>query len=438
MSRSFTQLTPRRTNDAADARSAVSGIDQPPLVLCCRECALPQLVPPLQTGAIAECLRCSAMLRHSPGDPLNIVLALTLAASVFLAVGSATVIAVVQAIGQQRTAFLLSGPIALARSGLWELSVLVVFTTFIAPIASACLMLYTLLGLRLGKKLPFLRTAFAWRNGLRPWSMIEVFLVGYFVAYSKLGELVYILPGVGFYALFGFMILNSAADVSLDKHFVWEAIERLAPIKPSGAAARARTLHPEPTSCPTCALACLPTAAAAKCPRCNATLQHRKPASLARTAAMAMSALILYAPANFFPVLTVIRLDKGSPSTILSGVWELLGAGQAPLAIIVFVASVAVPVLKLLGLAAMLIVVTRSHSLHLRQLSSLYRVVAAIGRWSMIDIFMESILAALVQFGTAATISPGGGAIAFAAVVVFTMFAAESFDPRLMWDGATR
>ena len=151
-----------------------------------------------------------------------------------------------------------------------------------------------------------------------------------------------------------------------------------------------------------------------------------------------MSGLILYAPANLFPVLTVIRFDKGSPATIISGVWELLGAGQLPLAVIVFVASIAVPVLKLLGLAVMMIVAVRGRSMHLRQLSVLYRIVAAVGRWSMIDIFMESILAALVQFGGAATIDPGDGAIAFAAVVVFTMFAAESFDPRLMWDRAAR
>ena len=410
-----------------------------PILLCCHECALPQVVPAMRSGLIAACARCRATLRRSSTDPLNIVLALSLGAAVLLTVGFVTVIAVVEAIGQRRPAFLVSGPIALAQSGLWELSVLVVFTTVIAPAVATGLLLYTLAALRLGKRFPSLRSAFAWRNRLRPWSMIEVFLVGYFVAYSKLGVLVYMQPGPGFFALFGFMILNIATDASLDKQAVWEAIERAEPLAPSlGTATRADTLHPEPTSCPACALACQPPAAAASCPRCGAALHHRKPDSLARTTALAMSGLILYAPANFFPVLTVIRLNQGSPSTILSGVWELLGAGQLPLAVIVFVASVAVPVLKLLGLAIMLLVAVRGRSTHLRQLSLLYRVVAAIGRWSMIDIFMESILAALVQFGGAASIYPGSGALAFAAVVVFTMFAAESFDPRLMWDRATR
>ena len=424
--------------ETAGARLVASERCGRPILVCCQECALPQVVPPLRTGVTAACLRCGATLRRSSADPLNLALATTLGAAALLAVGLVTAIAAVEGIGQRRLAFLVSGPVALAQNGLWELSVLVTFTTVIAPAACAVLLLYTMVGLRLGRKFPCMGHAFAWRNRLRPWSMIEVFLVGYFVAYSKLGALVYMQPGAGFFALFGFMVLNIATDISLDKVSVWEAIERVAPRTPPGAAPRAHTLHPEPTSCPTCALACHPSTAAALCPRCGAMLHRRKPDSLARTAALATSGLILYAPANLFPVLTVIRLEQGSPSTILSGVWELVGAGQVPLAIIVFVASVAVPVLKLLGLAVMLVVALRGRGTHLRQLSALYRVVAAIGRWSMIDIFMESILAALVQFGGAATITPGSGALAFAAVVIFTMFAAESFDPRLMWDHAAR
>ena len=409
-----------------------------PILRCCQDCALPQFVPSLQPGVVAGCVRCNAVLRRTSADPLNLVLALSLASSVLLAVGSVTVIAVVEASGQRRAAVLLSGPIALADSGLWELAALVVFTTVVAPVISACLTLYTLVALRARVSFPYLRGAFALRNRLRPWSMIEVFLVGYFVAYSKLGELVHIQPGPGFFALFGFMMLNTAIDVSFDTQDVWETISERAPLVLPHAASPARTARPEPTSCPTCQLACNASDNHDRCPRCAALLRDRKPDSIARTSALAMSGLILYVPANVFPVLTVISFDKGSPSTILSGVWELLAAGQVPLAVIVFVASVAVPVLKLLGLTVMLVVAIRGRSVHLRQLSALYRVLHAVGRWSMIDVFMESILAALVQFGGAATINPGNGAIAFAAVVVSTMFAAEGFDPRLMWDRAAR
>lgn len=144
-------------------------------------------------------------------------------------------------------------------------------------------------------------------------------------------------------------------------------------------------------------------------------------------------------PANAFPVLTVIRLERGSPSTILGGVWELLAARQWSLAAIVFGASVAVPALKILGLGAMLALVLRRHPAHcVRHATALYRVIAVVGRWSMIDIFMEALLSALVQFGGIATVTTDPGALAFAATVVLTIFAAESVDPRLMWDTAAR
>ncbi len=159
---------------------------------------------------------------------------------------------------------------------------------------------------------------------------------------------------------------------------------------------------------------------------------------MARTAALTLSALVLYVPANVFPVLTVVQVGRGSPSTILGGVWELLATREWSLAAIVFGASVAVPVLKILGLGAMLAMALYGRPSHMRQLTGLYRVIAVIGRWSMIDIFMEALLSALVQFGTIATVTTEPGALAFAATVVLTIFAAEGFDPRLMWDAAKR
>jgi paraquat-inducible protein A len=407
-----------------------------PLIVSCPDCAKAQRLPALRPGMIAACIRCGALLRRTTPRSLDIALAIGLSSAVLLALGATLMLATVEEAGQTRTAVLLSGPAALAQNGLWELSVLVAFTTIAAPILCLGLLLYTLIGVRLRTVPPGLRTAFAWRMRLRPWSMIEVFLVGYFVAYSKLGQLVHITPGPGFFALFGFMLVNCAIDVTLDQHAVWEAIDHRDPIHPPRAAARATALVPSPIGCHSCRLACDPAGHAACCPRCGGALHRRKPESLARTAALALSGLLLYVPANVFPVLTVIKFDQGSPSTILTGVWELIDAGQIPLAIIVFMASVAVPVLKLLGLAALMVLAVRGWTGNLRPLSVLYRIVIAIGRWSMIDIFMESILSSLVQFGGAASIKPGDGAIAFAAVVVLTMFAAESFDPRLIWDRA--
>jgi paraquat-inducible protein A len=188
--------------------------------------------------------------------------------------------------------------------------------------------------------------------------------------------------------------------------------------------------------CDTCGLVCLAVDDRARCPRCDFRLRRRKPNSVALTWALGIAAAILYVPANVYPVLTLVRFGAGQPSTILGGARELLDAGQWPLAALVFFASIMVPMLKLVGLTILLTSVHARRNDHLRDRTMLYRIVDSIGRWSMIDIFMESILVALVQFGALVTINPGFGAIAFAGVVVLTMFAARSFDPRLMWDVA--
>jgi paraquat-inducible protein A len=134
--------------------------------------------------------------------------------------------------------------------------------------------------------------------------------------------------------------------------------------------------------------------------------------------------------------MTVIRFGRGEPNTIMSGVIELIQAQMWPLAILVFLASITVPLIKLAGLILMLVMTGEGSVTRLRDRTRLYRLVDSIGRWSMIDVFMITILVALVRMGFIATVLPGTGAIAFAGVVVLTMFAAASFDPRLMWDAA--
>ena len=173
-----------------------------------------------------------------------------------------------------------------------------------------------------------------------------------------------------------------------------------------------------------------------RCPRCDAPLHSRKPNSLTRTGALVLTAAILYVPANLFPILTVKQFGKGDPATILGGVIELIEGGLWSLALLVLFASVVVPMLKLVVLSSLLWSVRAGSRWRPRDRTVLYRITEAVGRWSMIDMFMISILVALVKLGAVATIEPGLGAMFFAAVVVITMFAAMSFDPRLIWDRA--
>ena len=187
--------------------------------------------------------------------------------------------------------------------------------------------------------------------------------------------------------------------------------------------------------CETCGMVSR-SAPGLSCPRCRQRLWARKQESIGRTWMLVVSAAALYVPANVLPVLTVIRFGRGAPSTIMGGVIELCGDQMWPLALLVLFASILVPCFKLVALTTMLVVHHLGSAWQLPRLTAAYRVVEFIGRWSMIDVFMITILVGLVRVGIIASVMPGLGAIAFAAVVVLTMFAASSFDPRLMWDAA--
>ncbi len=171
------------------------------------------------------------------------------------------------------------------------------------------------------------------------------------------------------------------------------------------------------------------------CPRCRASLHLRKRDSLTRTWALMISATILYLPANLLPVLDVESSIKGTQkSTIISGVIQFWQDGDYPVAIIIFTASILIPILKVIALV-WLCLATRNGNRPVGT-TKLYRITEFIGRWSMVDVFVVAILVGVVQLGTVMTIRPGAGVLAFAGVVILTMLAATSFDPRLIWDAA--
>jgi paraquat-inducible protein A len=424
-----------------------------PALRACPDCGLVQLVPALSAGASASCERCDATLRRNHRDPMTAALALCLSALVLFAIAASAPLLQVSSGGQIHVANLFSGPVGLEEDGMWELAAVVLLATVGAPLAKLSCTLYVLLALRLPHPPRHIRTVFAWAMRLSRWSMIEIYLLGVFVAYVKLGALVRIEVGGALYALGLLLLTMVAADAMLDRAAVWEEMERrgvpLAPIDhaatiaavagsgpadggPAGGGSGARAI-----GCHTCGLvSVVPDGAHAHCPRCGSSLHPRRRDSIAGTWALSVAALLLYLPANVYPVLTVIQLGAGQPSTILGGVRELMADGLWPLALLVFFASIAVPVLKLVSLGFLLISTQLRSRWRLHDRTILYRVVEGIGRWSMIDVFMISILVALVHFGVLVTIDPGPGAIAFAAVVILTMFAAECFDPRLMWDAA--
>ena len=192
-------------------------------------------------------------------------------------------------------------------------------------------------------------------------------------------------------------------------------------------------------SCLTCGLVSRAAEHAdAACPRCRAALHSRKPAALVRSWTFLVSAIVLYFPANMLPIMETESLFGSQRDTILSGIVFLWRTGSWPIAIIVFVASILVPLLKMLSLLVILIAVHRGVRRHCEDLGRLYRLLELVGRWSMLDVYVVAILVSLVQLQLLASVTPGKGALAFGAVVVLTMLATMSFDPRLIWDSGRR
>lgn len=175
-----------------------------------------------------------------------------------------------------------------------------------------------------------------------------------------------------------------------------------------------------------------------RCARCGAVITARKPDSLQRASALLLAAAVFYVPANVLPILRTTSLGTTRDDTIVSGVLGLWSTGSWPLALLVFVASILVPCLKFLILGFLVWSTHRGWRWGLHDRSVLYRLIEYVGRWSMLDIFVVTLMVTLVQLRGIAIIHAGAGAPAFAAVVVLTMYAAQAFDPRLMWDRGCR
>jgi len=406
--------------------------DPPPHAVLreCQDCGLFQTIAPLPPGDAAHCRRCDATLRRSSHDSVNKALACYAAALLLLLIALQLPFLDLRSVGRFYQATLFTGPSQLRDHGMWEISIVVLITLVAVPIIQLVLVLSVLLGLRGPHPPQSLRYAFGWVETLRPWSMIEVFLLGAFVAYTRLQAIADVEVGPALIALAGVMLAMVAADIVLDHEAVWELVE----------ARGLKTILPDQPQQPLIGCDCcrlvLHARERSRCPRCGSRLLRRKSFSITRSWAFLGAAIALYIPANLFPVMTVIRFGRGEPNTLLSGVIELIQDQMYPLALLVFLASITVPLLKLVALVTMLVMTGERSARALRARTRLYRFVDTIGRWSMIDVFMLTILVALVRMGFIATVLPGLGAIAFASVVVLTMFAAHSFDPRLMWDQA--
>ena len=384
-----------------------------------------QVLPVLGRKQTAVCRRCDSTLAGPATGRVERPLALATGALVLLLAAAVWPIMTVSSLGATRQSWLDTCVSALWNQGFLSLATLVAAFTIALPCVYLVMLMWVLFALRfeLGGSLGPL---FRWVQHLRPWMMIEVYLVGCFVAYSRIKVVSTIEIGIGGWCLLGASLLFLLTLTQLDARTVWEAL----PVNAATGKGK------DTIACTVCDLIVTGAVEGGSCPRCAATLHVRKPDAMIRTTALVITGFLLYVPANIIPVLTTVRLGRSDENTILSGVIELVQNDLWPLAIIVFSASIILPLLKLCGLTWMLIATRlRSRRLLIGR-TRFYRMIDLVGRWSNIDVFAVSVLIAALRFGALTEVHAGTGLVAFAAVVIITMVATSVFDTRLMWDVA--
>ncbi|MDE3271462.1 paraquat-inducible protein A [Pseudoalteromonas sp. G4] len=264
---------------------------------------------------------------------------------------------------------------------------------------------------------------------LKPWVMSEIFLIGVLISMIKIMAMAEISFGLSFWAFSGFVVCYSLTLYYFDSNSLWQQIaDQDKVIVNSGEVQRAKEQNL--SACHVCQLLTNEPI----CPRCNTKTSVRNPRHIQWVLAFSITSLVCYLPANFFPIMHTWVFSIDEPSTILQGVFTLWNIGSYPIAIIIFIASICIPIGKLLTLFWLCYLVSSKQHISQQQASKAYVLIELIGKWSMIDVFVVVILVSLVQLGVLMSITIGIGAIFFAIMVITSMIAAQLFDPRLIWD----
>jgi paraquat-inducible protein A len=395
-------------------------------VVGCPGCGTRQELSTLAFGDTLYCVTCHLPLERRFGQSLTAALCCAAATLLLLLPANLETFLETEAFGVSRHSYLSSSAGAILDGGWPWLALAIFLFVVVFPIVRFTLLTLVLGHLHLERRPSWLGRAFRWANRLETWAMIDVFLLALAVTYVRIKDVIAVHLGDGAIFLIVAGVLSLLTRAVLDKAAVWEAI---APDRPP----------PDPrtaVACLECDLLVDAKQVDTPCPRCAAILRHRQVESIPITFALTVAALLLYIPANLYPIAVLPIHYRPTSYTVLGGVIDLADAKFYGLALLVFGASFIIPVLKLVGLGwCAASVLTRSR----RQLvakTQVYRVVEEIGRWSMVDPFVIGCLAPVLNYNALIHGGAGPAALPFTTVVILTIFSAKTFDPRLMWDAA--
>ncbi len=375
----------------------------------CTECNLTIKLPVVAEREKALCPRCGYLLTVNHPFALERILAFATSALMFLILALSFDFVAINYQGQTYSIALLDTYFLLTEQHYFIIALVVMLTVIVLPVLVISALFYLIFNIK-AEHYPLkgelvAKCLFA----LLPWSMAEIFLIGVLVSLIKISTMTQVHINLSFYAYVFFAISYIAAISFVDKRQLHLKLQALAALQ-----AEQHTNHKNNSS-----------QSPSNVGKVNTSIQQ--------TWALIFTAFLLYFPANFLPIMTTRSLGKDEFNTILGGVIVLWRDGSYPVAIIIFIASIVVPIIKFIVLAWLNYSVQQGDNSYQLQRAQLYRITEFIGRWSMIDIFAVAILASLIQLGTAMVIHPGPAAVSFCAVVILTMLAANTFDSTLIW-----
>lgn len=374
----------------------------------CHECALVVAVPPMVENQKAQCPRCGFTLSTLHKNANERIVAFAITALIFLMASLPFEFLSFSSNGLENNFNLISSFVRLIDNQYQLLAVIELLTIFAIPSIVLLSVIYLLIPINKGLHPKHGRAVLNWVFKLLPWCMAEIFLIGALVSLIKVISMADIELGLSFYAFTLFSLSMTLVVLHIDQRQLYQQLSEVEKAhKIENQESRNKVAHEDP-------------------------IEHTL--SVQKTWAYLITAVILYIPANTLPIMTTSLFGQEDPSTIIGGVILLWSLGSYPIAAIIFIASVIVPVAKILVLAWLNYSVQKQSDRLSLERVKWYRMAEFVGRWSMIDVFVVIVLASLIQLGPTMSITPGAATLAFSGVVIITMLAAMSFEPTLIWN----
>ena len=397
-------------------------------------------------GHAVVCPRCLRRLHRE--RPNSVQRALALAATGLLLYLPATFYPLLtfDVLGTDTSSSVFASTLSMFEQGQSLVGVVVILTGFVFPLVTLSLLFWVSAGLLLGWKARWMPEFLRWYHHLTDWAMTDVYLIGIFITIIKMSHMAEIQLNVGFFCFIGLVMTTVAAQTSIDKPLFWQLMKgdredprenKTFSVSTNALTAREAGLVLCHTCHKTMPLSELAQKNNPTCPRCGESMHQRKHNSISRSWALVITAAILTLPANLLPIMEVEYLGQPDANTIMDGIIYFFQEGSYGIGAVILTASILVPLFKISGMILILLTIRFQWRNWLKHKSIMFRFIEFVGRWSMLDIFVIALLCALVRFGYLSTINVAPAAVYFTGVVLSTMFAAISFDPRLLWDTET-